>query len=387
MSPFPRSVYASLTRYSPDRRPIAVDLSDNTNRWGTHPGALRVIREARPEDLTRYPSVYADGLREAVAQRFDVPVETVVTGCGSDDLLDSTFRAACDPGEGVAYLPPTFAMVEIFARVNGLTLLPVFREGDGSGPPPEPESLLEGGPRLIYICRPNNPTGEIQGAEWMERLLAAAGEVDAGGPIILVDEAYADFMEGEGAGESAGEGAGESAGPSGSEPPNHFLRRAATSRRLVVLRTFSKAYGLAGLRVGFAVGAPEVVREIEKARGPYKVTRVSEAAAVAALEDREGWVPGIVAEARVQRAYLRGELESRGFRVLPSGANFLCLPLEEGPLGSAATADMVTARLRKSGIAVRPFAGLQGLGDAIRVSMGPRDEMDRLLNALDGMLT
>ncbi|TVR50672.1 MAG: aminotransferase class I/II-fold pyridoxal phosphate-dependent enzyme, partial [Gemmatimonadales bacterium] len=167
----------------------------------------------------------------------------------------------------------------------------------------------------------------------------------------------------------------------------HFLRRAATSRRLVVLRTFSKAYGLAGLRVGFAVGAPEVVREIEKARGPYKVTRVSEAAAVAALEDREGWIPGIVAEARIQRGYLRAELESRGFRVLPSGANFLCLPLEEGPLGSAATADMVTARLRKSGIAVRPFAGLHGLGDAIRVSMGPRDEMDRLLNALDGMLT
>ncbi len=391
MSPFPRSVYASLTRYSPDRRPIAVDLSDNTSRWGTHPGALRAIREARPEDLTRYPSVYADGLREAVARRFDVPLETVVTGCGSDDLLDSTFRAACDPGEGVAYLPPTFAMVEIFARVNGLTLLPVTREGSGSssgsssgsgkgfGPLPEPESLLAENPGLIYICRPNNPTGEIQGAGWMERLLAAAGEGDGGGPVILLDEAYVDFME--------GDGAGESAGPSGSEPPNHFLRRAATSRRLVVLRTFSKAYGLAGLRVGFAVGAPEVVREIEKARGPYKVTRVSEAAAVAALEDREGWVPGIVAEARVQRAYLRGELESRGFRVLPSGANFLCLPLEEGPLGSAATADMVTARLRKSGIAVRPFAGLHGLGDAIRVSMGPRDEMDRLLNALDGMLT
>jgi histidinol-phosphate aminotransferase len=404
MSPFPRSVYASLTRYSPDRRPIAVDLSDNTNRWGTHPGALQAIREARPEDLTRYPSVYADGLRAAVAQHFDVPLETVVTGCGSDDLLDSTFRAACDPGEGVAYLPPTFAMVEIFARVNGLTLLPVTREasasGSGFGPLPEPESLLDGRPGLIYICRPNNPTGEVQGADWMERLLTAAdaegdGKDDGGGPVILLDEAYADFMAEEGVGRDVGRGTGgggsTGAGGStiapGSEPPNHFLRRAATSRRLVVLRTFSKAYGLAGLRVGFAVGAPEVVREIEKARGPYKVTRVSEAAAVAALEDREGWVPGIVAEARAQRAYLRAELESRGFQVLPSGANFLCLPLEEGPLGSTATADSVTAQLRKSGIAVRPFAGLPGLGDAIRISMGPRDEMDRLLNALDGMLT
>lgn len=384
MSPFPRSYYASLARYSPDRRPIAVDLSDNTNRWGTHPGALRTIREARPEDLNRYPSVYADQLREAVARRFEIPLDAVVTGCGSDDLLDSAFRATCDPGESVAYLPPTFAMVEIFAQVNSLRLLPVLREGNGLGPLPDPEHLLAGGPSLIYICRPNNPTGEVPAAEWLDRLIVAADPQEKGeGPVILVDEAYADFMEGDG--READEG--EKGGAEGSGSPHEFLMRASASRRLVVLRTFSKAYGLAGLRVGFAVGAPEVVGEIEKARGPYKVTRVSEAAALAALEDREGWIPGIVAEARAQREYLRAELEARGFRVLPSGANFLCLPLEQGPMDPTATAEAVTARLRRSGIAVRPFAGLHGLGDAIRISVGPRHEMDRLLNALDGMLT
>jgi histidinol-phosphate aminotransferase len=154
----------------------------------------------------------------------------------------------------------------------------------------------------------------------------------------------------------------------------------------VVLRTLSKAYGLAGLRVGFAVGAPEVVAEIEKARGPYKVTRVSEAAAVAALEDREGWIPDVVAESRAERAYLETELRARGFRVLPSGANFLCLPLEGGPLGPDGTSAAVTARFRSSGVAVRPFPALAGVGEAIRVSVGPRREMDRFLNALDGML-
>jgi histidinol-phosphate aminotransferase len=421
MSPFPRAAYASLQRYAPDRRPIAVDLSDNTNRWGTHPGALQAIRQAGPRDLTRYPSVYADALREAVSARFGVPGEAVVTGCGSDDLLDATFRAACDPGEGVGYIPPTFGMVETFARVNGLTLLPVERprpvagtgrnvgagrtvgtgRAAGAGRAvgtersfadlPDPEALLEGRPGLIYLCRPNNPTGEVQPVEWVDRLLAAAGDAD--GPIILLDEAYADFMEAAphpagGAAESPGGEGGAPEGDPGCESgdPHHFLRRAPTTRRMVVLRTFSKAYGLAGLRVGFAVGDPEVVREIEKARGPYKVTRVSEAAAVAALTDREGWVPGIVAEARKERTYLRAELEARGFRVLPSGANFLFLPLEEGPLDSA-TAATLTDRLRSSGVAVRPFPAVPGLGEAVRVSVGPRPEMDRLLNALDGMLT
>jgi histidinol-phosphate aminotransferase len=384
MSPFPRDVYRPLQRYSPDRRPIAVDLSDNTNRWGTHPGALRVLREAAPADLTRYPSVYADALREAVARRFHVPPEAVVTGCGSDDLLDSTFRAACDPGEGVAYLPPTFAMVEIFARVTGLTLRPVARgvarpvpgpdPEEGAFPPlPSPEAFLEHRPGLVYLCRPNNPTGEVSPRAWVDELLDAAGALEEGGgygdgtaPVILVDEAYADFMEG--------------------EDRDDLLRLAAGSRRLVVLRTLSKAYGLAGLRVGFAVGAPEVVAEIEKARGPYKVTRVSEAAAVAALEDREGWIPDVVAESRAERAYLETELRARGFRVLPSGANFLCLPLEGGPLGPDGTSAAVTARFRSSGVAVRPFPALAGVGEAIRVSVGPRREMDRFLNALDGML-
>ncbi|MEX0843117.1 MAG: aminotransferase class I/II-fold pyridoxal phosphate-dependent enzyme, partial [Gemmatimonadota bacterium] len=236
---------------------------------------------------------------------------------------------------------------------------------------PSPEALLEGDPVLVYLCRPNNPTGEVQPLEWVEELVAAGGP---DGPVILIDEAYAEFMD---------------------EPS--FLECAVDTSRVVVLRTLSKVYGLAGLRVGFAVGAPEVIREMEKSRGPYKVNRLGEAAAVAALEDAEGWVPGIVGAVRAGRAALMRELRTRGLAPLSSGANFVCVPLEDDGSGGRdgsrpafgdlpPTAAAITAALRERGVAVRPFPGLLGIGEAIRVSIGPPEEMASFLRALDGIL-
>jgi len=369
MTPFPRPDYAPLEPYAPDRRPIAVDLSDNTNRWGVHPDALAAVQRASPEDFLRYPPVYADHLRTAVAERFNVPMEAVSTGCGSDDLLDSLFRAAGVMGEGVRFIPPTFSMIEIFARMNGLVAMPLEREpGAGPespfGPLPDPERLLEGAPAMVYLCRPNNPTGEVQPRRWIDSVIEAAA---ARGTVVAVDEAYADYLDPR------------------MEDPDDLLRTAATSRRLVVLRTLSKVYGLAGLRVGFAVGAPEVIRELEKSRGPYKVNRMAEAAGVAAIRDEAGWIPGILEEVQVERTRLAGELADRGMAPLPSGANFLCVPLARAALSVEPTAAAVTAALREGEVAVRPFPALPGIGEAIRVSIGPRAEMERFLSALDGI--
>ena len=353
MTPFPRAAYVPLTRYAPDRRPVEVDLSDNTSRFGAHPAVLRAIRSATDEDLTRYPAVYADALRSAVAERYGVPVENVTTGCGSDDLLDSAFRAAGEPGESISYATPTFSMVEIFARMNGMVPRAVPEKARDGGAAIEPEALLESSPALVYVCRPNNPTGQSRPRAWVETLLEAAGP---SGPIVLLDEAYADFAE------------------------DDFLREAAGSRRLLVVRTLSKAFGMAGLRVGFAVGPAEVIFEVEKSRGPYKVTRLSERAAGAALRDEEGWVPNVVAEVRSERTRLLRELERRGLSPLPSEANFILLPL-------AGISSMdATAALRSRGVAVRPFANLPGIGDTIRISIGPAREIDRFLEALGEVL-
>jgi len=349
MTPFPREAYRPLVPYAPDRRPVPVDLSDNTSRWGPHPAALRIVREAELDTLTRYPAVYADPLKAAISRRFGVPVECIATGCGSDDLMDSTLRASGEPGEEVVYMPPTFSMIEIFSQMNGMKLRPVSVE-DAE----DPTVLLRDGPALVYVCRPNNPTGDSLSREWVTQLLDAVG---ADGPIVLLDEAYADFAD------------------------EDFLAEAVSTPRLLILRTMSKVYGLAGLRVGFAIGSPEVVAEVEKSRGPYKVNRLAEAAAAAALDDVEGWIPEVLAKTKAERGRLFGELVQRGLSPQPSQANFLLLPL---PNGKAARE--VTAALRERGVAIRPFPDLPGFGETIRISIGRPDEMDLFLHALDEAL-
>jgi histidinol-phosphate aminotransferase len=346
MSPFPRLDYAALRRYDPERAPVALDLSDNTNLWGTHPGALERVRAATPDDLARYPTLYADPLREAVAERFGVPREAVTTGAGSDDVLDSAVRASFAPGARMTYAAPTFSMVEPFARMNGLAATGV--------PWPEveedPTPLLAGDPDLVYVCRPNNPTGGFTGRAWIDALLAARGD---GGPLIVVDEAYADFAE------------------------ETLLPEATDIPRLLVARTASKAYGLAGMRCGYAVGAPDVALEIEKSRGPYKVARLAAEAAAVAGRDEEGWLPGVIEQTLENRTRLTHALEERGYPPLPSRANFLLMP---APTGSARPDALA---LREAGIGVRPFAGIPDLGEGLRVTIGPWTMMEAFLSVLD----
>ena len=138
----------------PTGRPVDVDLSDNTNLWGTHPAALARIQDATSDDLARYPELYADRLRAAVARRFDVGGDCVTTGAGSDDILDSAFRAAFGGGATVRYPSPTFSLVEPLARMNGIGA----RAVPWSEAALDPRLLLEEDPDLVYVCRPNNPT-------------------------------------------------------------------------------------------------------------------------------------------------------------------------------------------------------------------------------------
>lgn len=351
MSGFPRTDWAGLGRYAPDRRPAEIDLSDNTSLWGPHPAAADALARAgaEVEVLSRYPSVYADGLRGAAARAWGLPEDSVVTGCGSDDLLDSALRAATAGGGGVAFPAPTFSMVETFALMNGLEPVPVPWDEAMA----DPGALLRDGPAAIYLCSPNNPTGVELDPEWIRALLVARGP---DGPPVLLDEAYADF------------GAAS------------LLAEAPALPRLLVLRTLSKAYGLAGLRVGLGVGHMELVAEVEKSRGPYKVSRPAEAAARAALEDGGGWLAEVVGEAVHSRTRLAGALEEREMAPLPSAANFVLVPVRNG------AARAVTLALRERGVAVRPFPDLPGIGDAIRVTVAPWPLMEHFLEALDAVL-
>lgn len=352
MSHFPRPDYRALSRYEPDRTPVAVDLSDNTNLWGTHPAALEAVRGADPDLLARYPALYADSLKAAVARRFGVSEAEVCTGCGSDDVLDAAWRACATPGGVVRHPSPTFSMVPVFSAMNGRDA----RDVPWSAALDDPERLLEDDPVLVYVCRPENPTGALAARNWLDALLEAAARRPGGGPLVVVDEAYADY-----AGETL---AGD----------------VTRSHRVLVTRTLSKAWGLAGLRVGFGIGSPEIVDEVEKARGPYKVSRLACAAAVAALEDVEGWKERTVAEAVEIRERLAGALEARGLQPLPSRANFLLVPVAAG------SALQKARDLRAMDVAVRPFTGCPDVGDALRVTVGPWPLIEAFLGALDTLL-
>lgn len=343
---FPRADYAALDRYDPGRAPVAVDLSDNTNLWGTHPDALAVLRNAGVDDLARYPSLYADSLRDAVAERLDVPATCVTTGAGSDDVLDASWRASFAPGERVAWPAPTFSMVESFCAMNGLQPAPVpWAEAEA-----DPALLLRTDPAIVYVCRPNNPTGAVCPVEWIEALVAARGPRL---PLVIVDEAYVDFSGGS------------------------VLARAVDMPNVLVARTMSKAYGLAGLRCGFAVGRPEVVAAVDKARGPYKLARPTGEAAAAALRDESGWLDRIIDECVENRTRLSVELELRGIDYLRSSANFILLRAPGGNAREAALA------LRERGVGVRPFDDVPGIGGGLRVTVGPWPMMETFLDTLD----
>ena len=350
MTRFPRPDYRSLDLYAPDRRPVALDLADNTNRWGPHPRAVAAVRAADDDAYTRYPYLYANDLRDAIVRRYGVPAESITTGCGSDDVLDSAFRAAAPEGGLVTFAGPSFSMVEPFANMNGRRAVEI----PWSRALADPEALLEGDPVLVYICRPNNPTGESAPRAWVDALLAAVSR--NGGPLVILDEAYADFA------------------------PESLIAEAPGIPHLLVTRTLSKAFGLAGFRVGFAVGTPTVAREVEKSRGPYKVSRIAEKAAVAALDDEDGWVTRTIADAVANRARLFAALDERGLKPIPSCANFLLFPV---PDGSARTWNEA---LRAQGVAIRPFPACPDVGDAMRVTVGPWPMLERFLDALDTVL-
>ncbi|MBY0490302.1 MAG: histidinol-phosphate aminotransferase family protein [Gemmatimonadaceae bacterium] len=340
---FARALYDGVPLYDPKRTPVALDLTDNTNLWGMPPVAERTWREMPVARITRYPSLYAAELKEALATFVGTTPDRLVTGCGSDDILDSAMRAFGEPGSVVASPEPSFAMIPIFAQMNGLRYVGVTERADQQ---PDLDALLAANPRILYLCSPNNPTGALVARDTIER---AVREMDARGGVVFLDEAYAEF-------------AGVSA-----------VDLANRTSNLLVIRTMSKAFGLAGLRVGYGIGAPALVRDVEKSRGPYKLNAMAEQIALAALREDMAWVRTHVALAVENRDRLAAALRTRGYAPLPSAANYVCVPVRN--------AVAVGQALRARGVAARPFEGLPHVGDTLRISVGPWELLEQFLAA------
>jgi histidinol-phosphate aminotransferase len=336
-----RASYRDIPLYSTPKERNAIDLSDNTNLWGAPPSGLRTVRATVEESVTRYPTAYEPELREALATYAGVSPDMIVAGCGSDDVLDSAIRAFAEPGDLLCLPSPSFSMMPVFARINGLVPIEVpltaRLDADAGG-------MLETGARITYLCSPNNPTGEAFSRKAVERIVRQA----AG--LVIIDQAYAEF-------------GGES-----------FIDLVSEDRPVLVTRTLSKAFGLAGLRIGYGIGSPEIVSEIMKARGPYKVNAVAERAAIAVLQNDQAWVAKHVADVVANRTRFRRELALRGITSLPSAANFVLLPVKD--------CASVSSQLHRLGIGVRALPYLPGIGDALRIGIGPWNLMKRCLDAL-----
>jgi histidinol-phosphate aminotransferase len=340
-----RACYRDIDLYAPDRSPCAIDLSDNTNLWGIPPAAELAIRQAPIATVTRYPSLYAPTLKRALADYAGVEPDTVVTGCGSDDVLDSAIRAFAEPGDRIAYPDPSFAMIPIFARMNGLepVAVPLSQSFDVDA-----DAFLATDARVIYLCSPNNPTGNVMSAEAIERIIANTSGV------VILDAAYSEF--------------------GGPAEMHRWTEIALRSGRTLISRTMSKAFGLAGLRVGYGIASPALAAEVEKSRGPYKVNAIAERAAVTALREDVAWVNEHVALAIRNRELLSTALATLGLAPLPSASNFVLVPVHN--------AAETGRRMRQAGVAVRPFPGLPHIGDALRISVGPWEMMETCIDVL-----
>lgn len=339
LSPLAMPMIGGLARYAPP--PVSgINLADNTNLWGTPPAAVREIAAAAA-GAASYPSLYGEALKAAAAASLDVTADAIVTGCGSDNVLDAAMRAFAGAGSRVAFCAPTFVMVPKFATLAGATpvALPFRANGDIDA-----DALLAAEAAITYVCAPNNPTGVQPSEAAVSRILAEARG------LVILDEAYTEFSG------------------------RTWAREAVAHGRLLVCRTMSKAYGMAGLRAGFGVARSDIIAAVERARGPYTLNALAERASAAAMREDGAWIADHVQQALAVRDQLADALRALGYAPLPSAANFLCVPVAGAPA--------IASRLRDRGLLVRAFADLPGVGDALRITVGPWTIMQRLLDAL-----
>jgi histidinol-phosphate aminotransferase len=341
---FIRPAVRAMRGYTPGEQPQSGGyIKLNTNENPYPPSALvgEAIRRCATDEVRLYPDPMANALRDAAAARYDLTRDHVLAGNGSDELLAMVLRACVDAGDRVAYPCPTYSLYDTLVAIAGATAVQLPFPDDFS----LPAGLAAADARVTFVCNPNAPSGTFVAVD----ALALLAEQLAG--LLVVDEAYVDF-------------AGDSA-----------LRLVRERSNVVVLRTLSKSFSLAGLRVGLAFGPPPVIAELCKVKDSYNLSRVSIAAGAAALADY-----GVMREhARricATRARLSERLRGLGYTVPPSQANFVLAR------GAGCDQRQVYEALKQRRILVRYFETPE-LRDALRITVGTENEIDALLAALE----
>mgnify|MGYP002628352543 CR=1 FL=1 len=327
-----------------------VKLASNENPLGM-PESARLAIVAATAHLGRYPDPAGFDLKQALSARWSVPQNWLTLGNGSNDILELVASALLEPGSSVVYAQHAFVVYRLATQARGARHLVVPAKDFGHNLPAMLEAI-DGTTRVVFIANPNNPTGTYLPNAELEAFLEAVGQRHGTRVTVVLDEAYNEFLEPEQRVDSVG-----------------LVKRYAN---LLVSRSFSKAYGLAGLRVGYAIAQPTLTDLMNRVRQPFNVNSLAQAAAIAALQDAE-FLAKSFAVNRDGKAQLQEGFAKLGLTFIPSYANFVLVKVGDAP--------HVNLELLKRGVIVRPVAG-DGLPEWLRVSIGLPHENQKFLDAL-----
>ena len=350
MEPQLRPVMNELPTYKAGKKVAGVagldpfKLSSNENPTQPLPSVLKAISESAL-DINRYPDPFVTELTNALAAKFSVDPEAIATGTGSVGVLQQIMQAVAQPGDEVIYAWRSFEAYPIITKIVGATSVEIPLTNGIEHDLPAMLKAITPRTKLILVCTPNNPTGAVVNHEKLREFLSQVPK----NILVVIDEAYVEFNQ--------------------DSDAVRGLEFFAQFENVGVLRTFSKAYGLAGLRIGFFIGPKNVAQAVRKTAVPFGVSSIAQSAAVMSLE-YENELFDRVNELNSLRQWFEGELSKIGIKLPASQANFVWLPLGD-------KTDEFVAQCAKVAVAVRPFSG-----EGVRISIGEKPALERVLNVL-----
>lgn len=364
--PYERDNIQSLSPYVPGEQPRTdklLKLNTNENPYPPAKAVLDAVAAVDGDSLRRYPPPMAQPFRDAAANAHGLDPDQVIATNGGDELLRLAITVFCDPAGsertggvggtgGMGETSPTYSLYDVLARIHDTPIVRVPLEEDWSIPDRFAEQLNDAGCRLAMVVNPHAPSGRF---EPIERLRKIAQTFTG---VLLIDEAYVDFAK---------------------EDALDLVRRPNGLDNVLLLRTMSKGYSLAGLRFGYGLGHPGLIRALDKARDSYNTDILAQAAAVAALASRDQ-AKTACAKVIQERQRVGDRLAKLGWRIAPSESNFLLAkPAKSGP-----SAKDIHESLKRAGIFVRYF-DQDRLRDKLRITIGTPEQNDQLLQALTGL--
>jgi len=334
--------------YEPGFQPEQTDvvkLNTNENPYPPSPQVLKAVAEIHPEQLRRYPDPEGNAFREAAAEVNGVSPEHIMCCNGGDELLTIAFRAFCDKKRPVAYPVPTYSLYPVLANLQNCEAIEIPFDSEFN----LPAKLAETSTSLTIVCNPNAPSGSFVNVDELASL------ADEASGVLLIDEAYVDFAE------------------------ENCVSLVKDFDNVIILRSMSKGYSLAGLRFGYAIAQPALIEGLMKVKDSYNVDAVAITAATAAMKDQKYFKEN-VEKVKAERKRLTEQLQELGFEVPRSYANFILAESENHK------ANEIYDKLTQRNIYVRYFAYPE-LKDKLRITVGTTEQNDTLLSALKEILS